>query len=411
MPTIQRSKNHRPPDQTFANQASKTLLELRSALAELLPAIPAGVRRAADLQRALKLDATLSWQVFKLAESPDPITVAGLVPGAASMKRFLDAAKRQVPTELVNSAAEAFANFESMVHTHAGNRTAFCSMIGGVSSEGAEQVDLKHKRNAFRANAHFWGVQDRCGISCTLFAPNSEVDNAMDIASNRGRIGLWRARPGPPLVLSRIELSGEHSSYKSSFQREPLDPDAFEAHGVSLVRAFCSDPTPQVRSNRIASNTVQTELLTDAVGRTAAVTCVLGDVSRGVPRPQASGDDYLDVRYNVRFPSEVVLHDVLIHKSILGKASASVLVFGDQRVGDRPPVERHPSDQLDVNESVSHLGQNIESLFTADAPRYVELVRWAMTRLGWNEGDFHVYRCRVDYPIMATTIDVRLRQA
>src|SRR5687767_105270 len=114
-PTIGRD----PPAATevclFTQQASDALRQLRASLVELLPAIPKDVRRPTDLQRALKLDSTLSWQVFRLAESPDPMSIAALVPGPASMKKFLDAAKRQVPNDLVSSTAEAFARFEKIV--------------------------------------------------------------------------------------------------------------------------------------------------------------------------------------------------------------------------------------------------------------------------------------------------------
>jgi hypothetical protein len=83
-------------------------------------------------------------------------------------------------------------------------------------------------------------------------------------------------------------------------------------------------------------------------------------------------------------------------------------VHSDLQIGDRPRVVRHPSDEPYVSESVNYLGMSTDALFTANAPRYVELVRWGLARLGWDESEFHFYRCRLEYPILATTLQIVL---
>ena len=41
---------------------------------------------------------------------------------------------------------------------------------------------------------------------------------------------------------------------------------------------------------------------------------------------------------------------------------------------------------------------------TPDVPRYPELVRYALDRAGFDAEKFDVYRCRVEYPVMPSTV-------
>ena len=68
-------------------------------------------------------------------------------------------------------------------------------MMRGVGAAAGEQNDQKHKRTAFRCNAHFYGVQDRCGFSCSIFAPHADAPDRTEMASFRGRMGRHAASP------------------------------------------------------------------------------------------------------------------------------------------------------------------------------------------------------------------------
>ena len=62
---------------------------------------------------------------------------------------------------------------------------------------------------------------------------------------------------------------------------------------------------------------------------------------------------------------------------------------------------------MELLESVMYLGQGLSVLPTREVPRYVELARYATDRLGWDADRFDVYRCRIEYPVMPSTVVLR----
>jgi hypothetical protein len=59
---------------------------------------------------------------------------------------------------------------------------------------------------------------------------------------------------------------------------------------------------------------------------------------------------------------------------------------------------------MEPYESVTYLGKGPSVLYTADVPRYPELANYAFERLGWDGERFDVYRCRVEYPVLPSTV-------
>ncbi len=170
--------------QTFERQATAVLHRLRASLSGLIGAVPSvgELRKAADLQRALGIGNTLAWQVHKLAHARDPLVEASSVPRAGGMKRLFEAAAQHgVPAEHIADSAAASAEFDELVKVHAGNRTAFDSMISGLTDEGSQLADAQQKRAAFRANSHLWGVQARTQLKCSILSPSSSSSTSMDL--------------------------------------------------------------------------------------------------------------------------------------------------------------------------------------------------------------------------------------
>jgi hypothetical protein len=60
--------------------------------------------------------------------------------------------------------------------------------------------------------------------------------------------------------------------------------------------------------------------------------------------------------------------------------------------------------RLQPYESVAHLGRGPSALYATDVPRYVEMGRYIFDRLGWDAERFLVYRCRLEYPVLPSTV-------
>ena len=90
----------------------------------------------------------------------------------------------------------------------------------------------------------------------------------------------------------------------------------------------------------------------------------------------------------------------------LGEIAPEVLVHGDHRSGDAIPEGRE-CDLLPLRELVVYMGKGPSVLQTLDVPRYPEMAQYAFDRLGWDGEKFDVYRCRVAYPVMPSSVVVR----
>lgn len=389
---------------SFEQDAAAVLNAMRNAFGALLAAVPGGVRKPTDLKRALRIDAKLAWRVFKLGTAADPMTSACHVPGLAAMRTFLKAAgDRGLPSDVVESAECTIADFERLIEVHAGDRGSFDSMISACADESPSPLDLEHKRAAFRANSHLWGVQARTQLGCWLIHPGAEP-GMIDLASIRGFVGLRRFRANASWVVSRIRVIDDDGTARRSIVREAFDADAEAEHGVSLLRAFCTDPLPPLRTYTDAEGYVCTELVGNEVGNASAVTCITGDVSRNAGSCYRGENNRVGGGIaGVRTPCEVLIHDLLVCEGTFGTIDPRVFVEGDIR-GRPVRAPGQGSDRLCVHESVDYLGRGASVLHTPDVPRYSAMAGYAFDKLGWDGERFDVYRCRVQYPVMPSKV-------
>lgn len=409
----------------FEAQAGTVLQEVRGAMAGVIAAIPGAgtgalsggggeIRTATDLQRILGIRKTLAWQIFRIAYAADPLAEGGKVPGKGAMKRFFDAAAAQgVPPDPIESASAALEAFDELVRTHAGDRASFASLISGVASEGGEQANLQYKRMAFRGNTHLWGVQAKVQLKCVIVHGAAEP-GMIDIAIVYGYLGLHRSRSTSPFMLSRTWISSaEFEVIGPSFAHKPLVAAEEALHGVSLLSSFCSQPLPELRTTEPEPGVVQAELVGNHIGKTSAVTIILGQVFRNAASPY-SDDTPPGFRSHarVRLPAEVLIHDVLIHDEVFGSSGPlrpEVRVYGgnywDISAGPQPDVDR--TDLLDLGETVIQLGKGLAVVHSPDVPRLAEMVEYACEQLGWDAKRFDAYRCRVEYPVMPSRVTMR----
>jgi hypothetical protein len=114
----------------------------------------------------------------------------------------------------------------------------------------------------------------------------------------------------------------------------------------------------------------------------------------------------VDVEAMVRTPCEVLVHDLLVYEGLFGPIDPKVLVYGDQ-CGGQSPVASRICDLLTVRESVDYLGLGPNVLHTPHVPRYAEMAQYAFDRLDLDGDRFDVYRCRVEYPVMPSSVVVQ----
>jgi hypothetical protein len=359
----------------------------------------------------LNIDKKLGWRVFKLVQGSDLFTAAQHVPGTAGVRIFLQAAnERGVPTRLTESVARAVKEFDRLIEVHAGDRASLEMMMSGYAKRGRRQGDLMHRKAAFRANSYLWGVQAKTHLKADFLHP-SDAPGRFDIASVRGFVGFRRIRADVPWVIARARCTDDSGKLRNGFVREPLEPPedvSVPTGGVPLLRRFCTKPLPEIRRVDGPHGFVEDELVEGPVGDTAAITCIIGEVAREVASYYRDARNrYGRLTARMRTPCEVLLFDQFVHEGMFGPILPDMLVYSDLHSGPDIPLEQRSRDRLPMVESVDYLGKGASVIHTPDVPGYADMARYVFERLGWDGERFDVYRIRIQYPIIPSTVAMR----
>ncbi len=401
------TNSEKQADSPFNKDVARCLTRLRSELSELIAAVPSDVMRGADLHRALRIDRKLSWKVFKVANSPNPVAAGPHVPSPTNLRSFFRAATKQgVPADLIEAASRAADDFEEVVARHAGDRATFDSMVSALgSNETAEQLDLVHRRLAFRGQRHILGIQAKTQLKLVALQPSDDT-TMLDGFRVEGYIGLRQLRGSAPLIISHSGAYNDDGSVVE-VHREPLEP-VRGSHGLALLREFCSKPLPELRAVEAKHGFLDGEILSRDVGIRAAVTCMEGHKRRrALDRYYTEGNRVSGSVVTVRTPCEVVILDLMLREDTYGPVTPTVFVHAEYAGVMLWEGLIHERYFLPVHHTVSYLGKGPSVLHSPDVPRYAEMGRYVFERAGWDGERFDVYRCRIEYPVMPSSIAVR----
>jgi len=393
----------------FEAETAATVQQLRAALSEVIAGIPGGVARPTDLRRALRIDMNLCCKVLRAVSASGPLAAALHLPGTMALRMFLRAARKAgVRQQAVDAAEQATDDFEELVNRHAGDRTTFDSMVSGlVHDEEAAQITFQHRRATFRGQRHLFGLDVRTQIKCLIVQPSAHNPRLLDLANVTGFISLRRLRPTrAPIVLTPAYTMNDDGTLRD-VRREPLIPTADPTADIALLREFCSEPTLHLRVVPGRPGLVYGDLVGVAVGKTAAVTCVEGHLNRAaVPRFREPGNEVGAHLAEVRVPCETLLLDLLIREDTYGPIKPVALASADYLAEVHVPGIHTRWQPMEPPEPVAHLGKGASVLYTPDYPRYPELARYVFKQLGWSGDRFDVYRCRIEYPILPSTVAI-----
>ncbi len=395
--------------QVFESETTAVVQRLRTAIAELIAGVRGHIVKPTDLRRSLGVDMNVCCKLLRVVSSPGPLAASLHLPGIMALRMFLKAARKAgVRETAVAAAARATDEFERLVNKHADDRTTFDSMVSAlVDDDEAAQITFQHRRATFRGQRHLFGLEVRVQIKCLIVQPAGHDARLLDLANVTGFVSLRRLRPTrAPIVLSPAYTMNDDGTMRN-VQREPLIPTADQKCGVGLLHEFCSEPTLELRTVPGAPGRVYGELAGVGVGKTAAVTCVEGHLNRAaVPRFREPGNEVGAHLAEVRVPCETLLLDLVIREDTCGAMNPTALASADHLAEVQPAGTHAPWQGLEPREPVTHLGKGASALYTTDYPQYPELARYVFQQLGWDGDRFDVYRCRIQYPILPSTLAI-----
>jgi len=387
---------------------------IQSSLSDLVEALPETIRRAVDLERALRLEKKLAWQVFRLSRSTD-VSEAANVPSLVSIARLTDAArKRGVPEKTLARVRKAFEEFENFASIHGGDRQGLISMVsgmGGVASDKNEQYEINVRKALFRGHSHVWGVHARMAVRTGIFMPRSENGMRMeDVVLVVGDVGLVRRRLGDPLVMLWWLWTDESRWVRGDDERKPSAASAAGAGaatlparpGLEFLPEVSSKPLPQMVSKRGVDGTAETELIFPP-GRAGAITMYSMERRQNVSN-QEGASFFGQTLFTM--PLEAMVWEMLVPVGWSNPATARAGIYG-RRHHPEQVYEERTEDLLPQRVSLDYLGVHDGVPPLAGDPNHAGAVRHALERGGWLGTRFDVYRCRVEYPIMYTMLVIR----
>lgn len=378
---------------------------MRDAFASLVDALPGTPARANDLHRALAIDRKLAWKIATVIKGTDLFTAARQLPGPVGIGIVLNAAARSgVNPDIIDRVRVAVDEFEKLVQVHAGDRTSLEMMMSGLASHGRHKAELTHRKAAFRANSYLWGAQARTHLHTIFVAPSAAGENRIDLVSVRGFIAFRRIRPGVAWVVTRGRTSDNDGRICDDLSRRPIDDRHSEAD-VPLLRDFCSHPLPQFRRNALPDGTYEDEIVEGPVGDTAALTCLTAELfcsASSRVRDEHNTEGRLIAR--VRTPVEVLIMDLVVHESLFGRMQPALAIYSELRGGPQFPNGHHHEHLMPSRETVEYLGRGPSVMRCPDVPRYAEMAQHILGRVNWEPHRFDVYRARIAYPIIPTSV-------
>lgn len=398
-----------PGTDTAIETLAEAMAGLRAALGQWVRSIPGGggVRRATDLAVLLELKPKLAWQLWRVMNAEDAVEAHAHLPGPAGLRIAIEAGAARGAGGGGSGAGSraaaverAFEEVRRLGDRHAGDRHALAAMLSSRGGEAARRAEEEFRRMAFAGNSAIWGVRARAQFMMSILHPgrNAEV---VDAAAVRGLVDLRRLRANLPWVISRIGCYATPEQRKQR-QREPIATPG--PSGLPLLTEFSSRPAPELRAIKISETLADVELTGGEAGEEGAVTCVLGEVFRGLPRfatPDHPAGRLTPVLFT---PTELYVHDILVHRGAEGVLPWRVNIYGDAR-GEGFSGTR-PRDRVEMGVEVEHLGRGPDVLATAALPRQGELAEWLHGRLGWDAGAFEAYRLRLAYPLTPSMVEV-----
>jgi len=370
---------------------------LRDRLNQVIKQVPGGDSGPQRLAKELGIDKVLASRILKALRATDPMSVIHRVPGPEPMRRLLKASGNLgVEGGDIASALAAVDQYESLIRTEIGDRSALEAILSAWVPEARREFELRRKQAAFRAMSQLKGCQAEVYAEAAIFSPNPDGET-IDIVWIKAVIGLQRLRPGVRVKFtSHRQVENQNGRKTYTLAGEPVD-------GVSsaTLSAHCSTPTPILEAHR-AGEMMHYLLNEDSFGTNSSVDLVTCEVNRGeiaryIPRSRnrkawASSD--------LNIPSQKLHFDVIVHRDLYSQAFPTIRVY-DTAINGQADINdpTRDIDQLDLLENVDGLGEGLGRFGSSCVPRYRALLEEVCSMLGYDGDAFRGYRCTSDYPI------------
>lgn len=373
--------------------------ELSGSLSALFATLPGPARRAADLVKTLNIDNPLACRLLRVARAADPAEAVEYLPTVNQIRGAVDAAGQLAPGPVAEAARQAVESFGRLVGEFGNDQRGFESLVASLSPKGVRRVDLQHRRAAFRANQHMWGLSAECVISLMVMVPGARP-GYLDFHAVQGFVNARIMRPNMKVKLrARMRTPGEEAGDVSAETVGTIG----DAH---LLTDFSTiDPTA-LREERFSEGFRGTRVEFRGVRPTHAETFF---VQRFVPEfVRTDSAEFAISNSLVSWPAEMVHRELVIP---VGHSDPSTVVLESfaRREDPKGVYDLDPDDQVPLHDAPTVIRGVTSPPPTPEVPRLPELFASIAGRHVAAGTRFDIYRARVAFPMLHSLISLRVK--
>ncbi len=382
---------------------------VRAALADVLASVGADSTKPQSISKQLGLDKSLAWKAARIVTEADPFAAIPRLPGKSGVRILIASLEvAGASAAMVREFREAMEAFDQMVDTHAGSRETLQMMLASVSPEGQRERDEVHRKLAYEGNRAIWGVQARVHLGVHFLAPAAARSGWLDTGTISALVDFRRLRPQVPWSVAQMHLFDDRGRPTPPSGYEPMDTTVGGAE-PPVMRDFCSASLPPLRMQQTNRGTTRIQVSEGRVGLTGTATCVMGWLHRAsVPMHATPREAVGDLIVHVNTPAELLIHDLLVHRSLDIARTARALVYSQIPGEPCYPADGTELGVLPIEGEELDLGDGLINLMTPEVPRHRAMVEAGAVRLGHSLADFRGLRLKLPYPAVPTTCVFRI---
>ena len=392
----------------FQEDVTRTILELRKAIGIVISKLPQRIDSPHDVYQVLGLDKKLGWRIYKIIHEDDLFFAAQFVPGKHSFGRFIRSCKAKgVEKKFLNDTLAAVESFYEIIEIHSGDRQSMDMMLMASSRDGKEQAYNTLRKQAYYAQSHLLGLQAETQLDAWFFGPSSSP-GMLDVAEVKGLFDIRRNRPGVKWVIDTpcFFTGKEHDE---QFFTDSIDPGITcnLMEKVPFLERYCSDPLPLLKTVTSHSCGPVYELEDGPVGNTNLIDTVTGTVSRGLfPIDPEEGEEHHEVSARIYTPVQNLVLDLFFHETMAETMAGNpnVKMLFDYYSHGGALAYRSDRDKIPMNIKPIMIGTGTSCAYTPLVPKYSEMLADVFQCLRWDPDEFLVYRTRVEFPVVPSSL-------
>lgn len=390
----------------FTADTVEVIGAVRAVYARMIEENCPGSKAVSAVSSAFGIHRKLAWQLIKVAYAEDAFVAAKHMPSSKSVDALVKAAKLSgVAEDLLASIRETDEQFQALIETHASSKPEFDMLIESTYSVPDSGAEDRWRQQAFEGNSFTWGAHCKLLMAMCVLMPSEDREHFFHAAQIRGIMGFSQTRPGVRWVINQSVALDDDARHEQAMQRVAIDPKAAAEHnGVPVLPEFCSDPMPALQRTPTPDGMMQDEFLSSEIGLLGERSLVTGELLRNIaPTHAMPNDKTAHFGTTVRTPAEMLQFDLFVHAGLFGDVERELCVFSDLASS----AAFAESDRLQIAGSIKKLGRGLDFAQSVDLPGYQAIAQSLFVRLGHDADEFELFRVRMAYPPMPTSVMFR----